>query len=329
MQVTAQDLYKPTSDLTDSELKIINDAQKNIERADRMTANAQNDYQKYSSLFTSKKKGKQKKAEKKTVQAKRNLLTAATYFNKGYKKLYDLYSEKLSTFVFKFPEDQQKADDLQSEADKAFSNGETTLSKNNSFSDKQLKKDVKFKSLQSSITSGAEKEKEAIEKLVEALALYEKQEQKQIDLSAKDNKAWQNALMENSISSFQGYIDNFKNGLHIAEAQQKIDELEEKIRIAEEQQNNPELVYHIQIMADTHQWTTQEITSKIYFTKEKITESYADGWYKYWILSFTSYDEAKAKAKQIKYKRKGVFVVATINGQIVDILQALDVENNK
>ncbi|MBN2891415.1 MAG: SPOR domain-containing protein [Bacteroidales bacterium] len=327
IQLKAQDLYSPISDFSDSELEIIKDAQKDIERGDRMAANADNDYEKYKDLLTSDKKAKQKKGEKKTVQAKRNLLSGGTYFNKGYKALYDLYSEKLSTIVFKFPEDQQKADNLKADADKAFSSGETLLAKNNSYTDKQLEKDVKFKSLQSSIVGGAEKEKEAIEKLAEALGLYENQTIKENDLNQKDNEAWQEALMENSISAFEKYLDSYPNGLHIAEAQQKIDELEEKIRIAEQQQNNPELVYHVQIMADTHQWTNQEIKSKIYYTTEPITETYVDGWYKYWIGSFNTYDEAKAKAKQVKYKRKKAFVVGTINGQPVDILQALEVEN--
>ncbi len=328
--VIGQDLYSPMSSFTDSEITIIDEAKKDIERADRMALNANNDYQKYADLMSSDKKGKNKKGEKKTVQAKRNLLSAGTYFRKGYTALYNLYAEKLSTLVFKFSEDQQKADDLKAEAEKLFDNGVKQLGSNDkNYSDKQLEKDIKFKNLQTSITTGAENMKQSCEKLAEALTLYENQEKKQQDLTVKDNEAWQAALMEDSISGYENYLDNFPNGLHITEAQSRINELEEKIRIAEQQQNNPDLVYHVQIMADSKKWSVQDIKSKIYYTNEEITEKYIDGWYKYWIGSFTSYDQAKAKAKQVKATRKGAFVVATINGQPVDILHALDVEKNK
>ena len=327
-QLVAQDIYQPMSELSDSDLEVIADAKDEIERGDRMVANADSEYQKYSNLFNSSKKSKQKKAEKKTVQAKRNLLSAKAYYNKGYKKLYDLYSEKLSILVFQFPEDQQIADDLKAEAEALFSNGETMLTRNTTYTPKQLKKDVKFKTLQSEVKTGAAKEKEAIEKLAEALNLHDLQAQKQQDYATRDNEAWQNAMMQNSIVGYQAYIDNFPKGLHVYEAQQKIDDLEEKIRIAEQQQSSPELIYHIQIMADNHKWTTQDIKSKVYYTNEQITENYLDGWYKYWIGNYSTYDEAKAAVKIVKQKRKGAFVVGTINGQIVDILSALDAEGN-
>lgn len=325
----SQDIYSPTSDLTDSEKDKIEDAKKDIVRADRMTANANNDYQKYKNLLTSDKKSKQKKGEKKTVQSKRNLLTAGTYFSKGYEALYNLYSEKLSTIIFKFPEDQQSADEYKTKADKLFADGSSMLSKHGSYSDKDLKKSVQFKTLQTDIITGSQLEKESVQNLAKALELYDLQEKKQDDLNQKDNEAWQNAVMENSITGFETYIDNYPNGLHIYEAEQKIQELEEKIRIAETQQNNPELIYHIQILADTKQWSDQKIKSKIYYTNEKISENYIDGWYKYWIGSYDSYDEAKEAVKKVKIKRKSAFVVGTVNGELVEILDALNVEENK
>ncbi len=325
----SQDIYNPLNDLSDSEKSTISDAKKNIERADRMMSNAVNEYNKYKNLLTSKKKNKRKKGEKKTVTGKQNMITAANYYNKGYKQLYNLYMDKLNTIVFEFEEDKNAAEQYKSKAEKLFSQGQKKLEKYKGTDEKKLKKDIKFATLKSNMESGAESERKAIENLALALSLYDNQNAKKQEQTEADNKAWQNALMENSIQGYQNYLDSYPQGLHVAEANAKISELEEKIRIAEEQQKNPDLIYHVQIMADTHPWTTEEIKSKIYFTNETIVEQYIDGWYKYWIGDFKSYDEAKAKAKQVKARRRGAFVVATVNGQLVDILKALDVEANK
>jgi hypothetical protein len=329
VNINAQDIYNPMSDLSDSEKSSISDAKKNIERADRMMSNAINEYNKYKNLLTSKKKNKRKKGEKKTVTGKQNMITAANYYNKGYKLLYDLYMDKLNTIVFEFEEDKTAAEQYKSKAQKQFEQGQKKLEKYKGIDEKKLKKDYKFASIKSDVEGGAESERKAIENLAQALSLYDNQITKKQELTEADNKAWQNALMENSISAYQNYIEKYPQGLHVSEANAKIQELEEKIRIAEEQQKNPDLIYHVQIMADTHPWTTEEIKSKIYFTNETIVEQYIDGWYKYWIGDFKTYDEAKAKVKQIKPRRRGVFVVATVNGQPVDILKALDVEAGK
>ncbi len=327
-QMNAQDIFNPLTNLTDAEKTTIGGAQKKLDRADRMMANAQNDYQKYANLFSSKRKRKRRRAEAKTVTAKRNMLSAANYYNKGYSLLYQLYVDKLSTLVFSFQEDQNNADKLAQDAETLFSKGQTFLTKNSSYTDKELKKKVKYKSLERTVKTGADNEKQAITKLVEAMALFNNQAQKKQQYAEKDNRAWQNALMENSINGYQTYIDNFANGVHISEAQAKIDELEEKIKIAEQQQQNPDLVYHVQIMADKHPWSINDIKRKIYFTNETITENHFDGWYKYWIGNYNSYEAAKKKVQLIRRKRRGVFVVATINDNPVKILQALNIEKN-
>jgi hypothetical protein len=324
--ISAQDIYKPMNNMTDAEKATINDAQKKIVRADRMMSNALNDYEKYKPLFTSKRKHKRKKAEKKTVTAKRNMLSAAGYYDKGYNLLYQLYLDKLSSLVFYFQDDQNKADQLAKDADKLFKSGHSLLSRNIIYTDKELKKKVKYKTLQKRVSDGADKEKQAVIKLVQALNIYENQGSRKQQITDKDNRAWQNAIMENSIQAYQDYIDNYPNGLHIQEAQAKIDQLEKEIQEAEKQQKNLKLIYHVQIMADKHPWSIRDIKHKIFYTNEDITEHNIDGWYKYWVGDFKTYKEAKDKVKQIRRRRKGVFVVATINGQQVDILRALNIE---
>jgi len=136
-QINAQDIFNPTSDLSDADKTAIADAKKKLDRAIRMMANANNDYKKYENLFTHKSKRKQKKAEKKTVTAKRNILSAANYYNKGYGVLYELYIDKLSSLIYNFQDDRTKADNLILEAGKLFTTGQTLLTKNSSYTDKE------------------------------------------------------------------------------------------------------------------------------------------------------------------------------------------------
>lgn len=325
----SQDIFNPPVTFSQTEQQTIEKAKKDIDRGDKMMNLSNGDYQKYSNLFTSKKRRKKQKAENKTVQAKRNMLTAATFYDKGYKELYDLYMDKLSTLNFEFTEDKNTADDLVEKAEKAFKNGQKKLPLNTNYSDKDLKKKIKFNTIKSKVTAGQKLEEEAINDLIQAFNLYAQQEVKKQKQIEADNNAWQAALQANSIDSYQKYLDTYPNGIHVNDANAKIAELERQVEIAQQQQSNPDLVYHIQIMADTHPWTVNEIKQKIYFTNEPITEQYINGWYKYWIYDFSSYNEAKKKLKEVRKRRRGAFIVGTINGTLVDITQALDVEQKQ
>lgn len=331
-QLSAQDFYAPTSDLTDTEKEAIEDAKKDIDRGDRMIAAADNDYQKYADLFNGNKR-KQKKAEKKTVPAKRNLITADNYFNSGYQKLYDVYADKLDGIVFQFQDDQATAQDLIDQAKSLFDEGNQILQNNKGYTDKQLQKTIKYQNLATNIKNGAQKEKEAIEKLVEALTLYENQAQKQQTMVNADNQAWQNALMEDSISAYEEYIQNYPNGIHVAEAEQKIEDLHKKIADAQNQQGNPDLVYHVQISASKTPLSDATIKSRVFYTNETIEhfeedDSQGRHWHKYYIGSFSSYWDAHTYRKSMGRMKNGsnAFVIAFINGQHVDIKVALQAE---
>lgn len=324
----SQDIYAPMSNFTDDEAEQISKAKDLNERGNKMMSNADNEYNQYKDLFTSGKKGKIKKAEAKTVPAKKNMISAGNYYLNGYQILYDLYTTKLNTLTFEFDEDKQKAAQLQQDAQKKFDAGKKILQNHQKHDEKDLKSNITFSQLAKDIKNGQQKLDDAVSELAQALNLYENQNIKKQQLADSDNNAWRDALMKNSIEGYQGYIDNFANGMHVAESNQKITELEQKIKDAELQQKNPNLIYHIQIMADKKQWSISDIKSKIYFTNEPITEQFFDGWYKYWIGNFKTYEEAKKYLQNnVRPKRKGAFVVGTVNGVFVEIKNALDIQD--
>ncbi len=322
--VKAQDVFEPLSFLSADEAKTVKKAKEKVSRGESLFKIADRDYQKYKNLATAKKKGKQKKAEKKLVPAKRNIAFAGKAIEQGYRMVYSLYEEKIGSVNYMFPEDKQAAEDLLSEAKSTFESSSKTLKKYESYDNKKFQKSVKYQAEMREVKGAAEQAKQAVAKLYEALQLYDNQESKKQQQSQKDSQAWSRALSANSIAAYQKYLGDFPNGKYVAQARSKIQELEEKIRLAEESQNNPRLVYHVQIMADTHPWSEEDIKSKIYNTNQAITEAYVDGWYKYWIGDYQTYDDAKAGVSRVS--RRGAFVVGTINGQPVDILQALEAE---
>ena len=175
----AQDMFTILEgNLDDAEKTIVEDAKKDIDDADRFFSVANNDYNKYTDLFNSKKKRKKSKAEKKTVGAKKSMALASTKFHQGYEALYNLYLTKLQSYTFEFHEDEQQANNLISEAETSFGSGKNTLGKHGSYSEKQLAKDVKYKSLRSSVEKGSSDEKEAVNYLVDALQIYLGQNEK-------------------------------------------------------------------------------------------------------------------------------------------------------
>lgn len=328
LSIYSQDVFTPLSFFTAEDNDLISKSKDMVERGGRMMSNADNEYNKYKDLFTSGKKGKVKKAEAKTVPAKKNMISAGNYFKNGYKDIYNLYVQKLNEINFEFPEDKQKADELIKNAEKKFDQGSKVIENSQKYDEKALKNDIGFTKIQKDIKKAEEDLKASVTMLYEALMLYENQNIKKQQQDQKDDQAWQMALQKNSIEGYQEYIDEFPNGKYKTMAENMIKDLEQKIKDAELRQNNPNLIYHIQILADKRPWTQQEIKTKIFATNETPTEQFIDGWYKYWIGSFTKYEEAKKYLQNnVRPRRKGAFVVGTVNGQFVNIKEALKIQD--
>lgn len=322
-----QDFYTPLSFFTEDEQKVQTNAKDMIDKGHRMVNMADNDFNKYRDLLTSNSKGKNKRGEKKTVDTKKNLQIAANYYLKGYKSLIDFFNNKLLTAEFEFEEDRKESEKLQSEAEKKFKEGEQIVQKIIKYEEEALKKDIKLSLLISDVKKAETNFNQAATKLYQALLLLEKQEEKKRQEQEKEEKAWKKAMMNNTLESYQEYLVQYPNGKYSDLAKQLIEDFENKIKEAEAKQNNPNLVYHIQILADKRKWSENEIKSKIYYTNEPIKEIFIEGWYKYWIGNFNSYDDAKKYLNTtVKPKKRDAFVIGTVNGQPVHILEALKIQ---
>ncbi len=331
LQLTAQtkDIYV-TENMSSDQKSVISKAKRNITRADRLYQSAEKVYDQYKKLLESDKKGKRKKGEKKSVAGKQSLMQAATYYDKGFQSLFEVYYNRIDELTFQLPENKQKALEYRNLAEDAHNQGQRYLKGIKNYTEKELKKDVEFKSMLNKVKTGKNKEYEAIGYLVKAINLYNNEARQIKEMKDKDNNAWNRALQANTIEAYQDYLSMFPTGLHAQEAQKKIADLEEQIRQAE-QQSQVQLVYRVQILAAKRPWKPEEIRQKIY-------SKYGQGnvpvfslkmgpWYKYYIGEFSSYQDAKAFATKLRMKVKTKpFVVGFVDDQPVNILEALNVE---
>jgi len=321
------DVYTILDDvLSEDEKTIVSDAIENISKGDTYLAKAETEDEATAKLFTSSKKKKQKKAEKKSVEAKKYRIKAATFYDKGNQAIFDLYMEKLNSAEYEFTEDNTQAQTYVDDGNTLFAEGQRTLVTYKAYTDDNLESSVKYSTLKSDLKTMKTNEDDALQMLADAITLWKSQTAKKQKQDLADEQAWKGALTLNTIPAYKNYLASYPTGLHAQEAADKIETLEETFLTAQ-QTTSKNLVYKVQILADKKKWTTTEIKSKIYFGTETVVERYADSYYKYSIGEFTNYTAAKAFKN--KCGVKSAFVVCFVDGTQVDITKALDVEGVK
>lgn len=315
-QSKAQDMFTILEGkLSTTEQKQVENAQKDIESGTMMFGTAGNEFQKYANLFSSRKKRKRKKGERKTVGAKKKLIAGANKSHSGYSALYELYKNKVERYVIEIEADKQQIEELVAAAEKDYKSGESKLNSVKRYDEKALKKSVKYKSLDKTVHEGASKEKEAVEKLVDALKIAEAQEDKKVAMQNQDEEAWQDAVNMNTIPGYNNYISNSPNGKHIKEARERITKLEEeaKKQISEQQE---EVQFYLQFAASDKNLSSSQIQSKLkkidpycsYGIMTDVIQAETHK-YKYMFGPFENYEAARTYERNLNKREKSVFIV--------------------
>jgi len=336
LKAQTKDMYNVLEGkLSSSEQKQVEAAKEDIGDGDRMVSAADGEYQKYAKYFNSRKKGKKKKGEKKTVGAKKKLITAANNFQGGYKTLFNLYKAELDKYSVDIPADKQKIKGLVKDAEKDFKAGASKLSKAKGYQEKDLKKKVKYQSLKGEVEKGAEKQKEAVIKLVDALIIAEGQEDKKQMAINNENNAWSDAQRLNSIEAYQNYTSNFPNGRYVVQAKAKISVLETKARNMANQ-NTKTVEFYLQFAASPTALSATQVSSRLkrvdpYCSYNTITDYVSDDPkkhnYKFMFGPFANYEAARAYERNLNKSEKVVFIVGYREDKRLTIQEALEGEN--
>lgn len=320
-QIDDDDLFSFMNDhLTANEKDQIAKAKTNIEKGDKLSSQISEEESKISKYAK-----KKKKYEKKSVDVKFLRIKQALYYEKGFGVVYNVYGEKLGECVFLYEDDEARVNDLQEEASNDMTSAKKKIKPYQTIKESDLKKSVVFSKLKSDLKSSLDLNISSVKKLIEAYAIYLEQENKK-QLEEEEKRVWDNALSENSIVSFQNYLDEYPSGVYASEARQKMSDLEifEKQRLADAERERSmagSLNFHVQIAASKKPIPEWKI--KMYYKgpKEIVTKHY-DIWYKYSIGDFKTYEEAKSFVKKIKVR--GAFVVAYKNDKKIDIKEAIN-----
>ncbi len=316
---------------------LIAKAKRDIQRADRFMQYAKRNYNQYRDLLENKRKGKRRKGEKKTVSGKKNLQNAAVYYDKGYQQLFEVYYNYIGNLKFQFPENQTKALELRDQAEAEFNQGQKLLKSVRNYQEKELKKKVHFKSFMKTVETGKEKELDAVKKLIQAINIYNGEIKQLETLKKEDDKAWQEALAQNTIDAYQSYLDKFPEGRHVSEARSKIEQLQSQPATTDStylyQNSGIDLIYRIQVAASRKPLTPAQIRRKTYtrYGLDGLPTYHVrkDGYYKYYVGEYHSYNEASQAKAQIKVymKKTNPFVVGFYNGEpLSDINEAIKLE---
>jgi len=305
--------------LTDDEKEQVNRAKESIAKGDKMDAQIKEEDSKIQKYFSKK----QKKGEKKSVEVKTLRIKQALYYEKGYALIYNVYSQKLSECVFAFEDDEAKVKELLDDAATDNSGAKRKMKDYKEVAVKDLKKDIQYSKLKSDLQGAMNLYTSGIKKLIEAYSIYLDQETKK-QLEEEENRAWQSALSDNTIYSFQNYLNDFPNGKYAAEARSQISDLEEQERRkAEEEKSRSltgDLVFQVQIAASKVSLPKWKI-AKFYKATDEVTMKNYDGWFKYAVGSFNNYADAKKFVKATRVR--GAFVVAYRNGEKVIITKEM------
>ena len=314
-----EDIYSFMEEhLTSDESAQIDVAKRNIAKGDKMNSQIREEDKKLK-----KYSKKQKKLEKKATDAKILYIKQALYYDKGYKAVYDVYNEKIANVTFIYEDDEARANDLLEESATDISTAKRKLQTYRNVSPKDLKKKYSYSKVKSDMSSAINLEISAIKKVIEAYSIYLEQEQKR-QLEQEEKRVWNNAQSENTILAYQSYLDEYPSGKYASSARQRISDLEEAARLAKEKEEKSRslsgVIFEVQIAASKKAIPNWQL-KRIYKGGEQIKQRNYDGWYKYSVGNFNTYQEAKSFVRSTKVR--GAFVVAYKNNQKIDIKEAI------
>lgn len=307
--------------LTSGEQDQLKRAKDNIAKGDKLESQIKAEDQKVQKYFKKKKK----KGEKKSVEVKELRIRQALYYEKAYALIYNVYSEKINGSTFIYEEDEAKANDLLDEALTDNAGAKRKMKAYKSVSPKDLKKDIQYNKLKSDLQSAMNLYTSSINSLIEAYSVFLDQEAKK-QLEEEENRVWQNAESENTIYGYQTYLNDFPNGKYASQARSRISDLEEAERKKKEEESRSlkgNLEFQVQIAASKKPLPKWKIAKFYKRTNEVTTKNY-DGWHKYAVGNFKKYEDAKKFVKAVKVK--GAFVVAYLNGEKIDIKEAIKIQ---
>lgn len=312
--------------ISESQNTALTKLQEDISKGEKMVSQAESQDKANAKLLDSSKKGKQKKGEKKSAPAKDLRIKATKLYEKSFEQLVDIYKNVINDVTFTYPSDKSSAEAYMEEAEKALSDGSAKFKTYSKMTTKTLETTA-YKKLKSDLAAAKEKFQEAGNDCYKALKLYVDQADKKNKEDAADQAFWNSTVQANTIDAYNRYISKFPNGKYVSEARRRIANLQNMAKVQRVTSDNPDegLAYRVQICADKKPWSKKKLT-RLYKGDLTIDERQVDGYYKYWIGCYRSYDEAQSAMQSMNLRES--FIVCFKEGVQIHVTEAQEIESN-
>ncbi len=349
-ELNAQDLFYPEieSILTIEQKAQLDKAVKLLQKASGNENNAKAIDRKYAKFAHRNNKTDW---EKKTWEAKQQRILAEKNYQSAYRMIFDLYSEIITNASYASTDDETKALSLNDDAYTKFEEADAKLSKFNNLAKEQLKQ-KEYKGIRTDLAKVHDLEVNGIRNQISALEIFVNKGVA-IQQDDEDNIAWEQALKENTISSYHNYLDNHPKGKQMYKANNKIRELESKganenevvytnnndnqydnknndIENTNNKSNGKQvfnntdyknlkgLIFKVQIAAsktDLSEWFIKAKAPNV----KKIETLYLNNWNKYLVGEFSTYREAAKYRDKLWSTAPDAFIVVFKDGNQIQV----------
>ncbi|MCQ2249652.1 MAG: hypothetical protein MJZ66_00940 [Bacteroidales bacterium] len=320
------DIFEKLSDImTDDQNQALIKLQEDIAKSEKNVVTADNTDKQYSKLLDSGKKGKQKKGEKKTVEVKKTRIKAAKMFEKSYQAYVDLCKTIVEENDFEFDADKSTAEDYIAQAEEALREGNAKLSTYSKMQDKALET-ATYKKMKTDLDACKQKYEAAASHANDAVRLLADQADKKQKMDEAEQNDWNKAVQANTIDSYNRYINKYPTGKYVNDARRRIANLQNMAKVKKPTSDdvNEGLCYRIQICADQKPWSSRKL-QRLYKGSLQIDERQSDGYYKYWIGCYRTYNEAQTAEQEMRLKES--FIVCFNNGLQIHVTEAQEIES--
>lgn len=321
-----QDMFDILSEyLNEEQSDALTRLQEDIAKGEKLVSQAETQDKANAKFLGSDKKGKQKKGEKKSVEAKSNRIKATKYYEKSYTALHGLYQSVLENVTFTYPNDKTEADQLLADAENLLKEGSAKVKPYGSLGSKQLETKA-YATIKTDLAAAKGKFENAGETCYQALSLYVRQAEKKNKEEQEEQKYWNSSVSTNTIQAYKNYLAKYPSGKYVSEANRRIAALQAAAAPHRVTSDNPDegLAYRIQICADKKPWSANKLR-RLYKGNLTIDERESDGYYKYWIGCYRSYDDAHEAEQKLKLRQS--FIVCFNNGQQIHVTEAQQIES--
>jgi len=320
------DIFEKLSDvMTDDQNQALIKLQEDIAKGEKSLVTADNTDKQFSKFLDSSKKGKQKKGEKKTVEVKKVRIKAAKTFEKSYQAYVDLCKNIVEENDFEFQADKSTAQDYIAQAEETLKEGNAKLTSYSKQTDKNLET-TSYKKLKSDLEACKQKYEAAASQANDAIRLLADQADKKQKMDEAEQQFWNSAVQANTIESYNRYLSKYPNGKYVNDARRRITNLQNMAKVKKPTSSdvNEGLCYRLQICADKKPWSKRKL-QRLYKGTLQIDERQSDGYYKYWIGCYRTYNEAQEAEQSLGIKE--CFIVCFNNGNQIHVTEAQEIES--